>query len=67
LQAYVDGALEGARALEVETALRQDAEIRRRVHLYAMLNHVIRMLYDAVLTEPAPEALRRVADKRRRH
>ena len=70
LQAYVDGTLEGTRAAEVESALRRDAKLRHAVHLYRMLNHIVRLLYDNVMTEPLPERLKPYsapAEKLRHH
>jgi anti-sigma factor RsiW len=68
LQAYVDGALNETRAAEVETALRRDEKLRRAVHLCRMLNHLVRLLYDGVLTEPLPERLEpHPAEKPRHH
>lgn len=68
LQAYVDGALDEARAAEVEAALRRDARLRRSVHLYRMLDHIVGLLYGNVLTEPLPERLKPyAAPKRPRH
>jgi len=58
LQAYVDGALDQTRAAEVEAALRRDSSLRRTVHLYRMLGHIVGLLYDNVLTEPLPERLK---------
>ena len=66
----MDGALDEARAAEVEAALTTDAGLRRTVRAYRMQNHGLRLLYDAVLSEPVPERLKNLdtsSDKRRRH
>ena len=65
LQAYVDGALDETRIAEVEAALRRDAKLRRTVHLYRMLGHIVGLLYDNVLTEPLPERLKPYAPTHR--
>jgi anti-sigma factor RsiW len=57
LQAYVDGELDPARRLEVRDALRQDAELRAIVKRYEAQRHVLRRMFDGVLTEPFPESI----------
>ncbi|MDE2088470.1 MAG: anti-sigma factor [Gammaproteobacteria bacterium] len=58
LHAYVDGRLEPARRAEVEAHLAQHADAAERVAAYRHQNETLRALFDPVLAEPVPEALR---------
>ncbi len=53
LHAYVDGQLESARRIEVETWLAEDEEAARRVEAYRAQNAALHSLFDSVLREAA--------------
>ncbi len=53
LHAYVDGQLDSARRIEVETWLAEDEEAARRVDAYRAQNAALHSLFDSVLREPA--------------
>jgi anti-sigma factor RsiW len=57
--------LDEARTAEVEAALRRNPKLRRTVHLYRLLGHIVGLLYDNVLTEPLPERLKPYAPPNR--
>jgi len=58
LQAYVDGALDEERAVEIEAVMRKNSTLRRTVRAYQSQNRGIRLLYDGALTEAVPERLK---------
>ncbi|MEI6558431.1 MAG: anti-sigma factor [Rhodospirillaceae bacterium] len=53
LHAYVDGQLDSARRIEVETWLAEDEEAARRVEAYRTQNATLHSLFDSILKEPA--------------
>ena len=55
LHAYVDGQLDSARRIEVETWLAEDEEAARRVDAYRAQNAALHSLFDGILKEP-PDA-----------
>jgi anti-sigma factor RsiW len=70
LQAYVDGALDASRRAEVRHALRYDSALRAMVRRYQAQRRALRRLFDPVLGEPMPEALKQLLlqpAKRRLH
>ncbi|HEX9628148.1 MAG TPA: anti-sigma factor [Acidiferrobacterales bacterium] len=58
LHAYVDDQLEAGRRREVEDYLHAHAQAAARVEEYRRVNAGLRALYDPVLGEPVPAALR---------
>ena len=52
LHAYVDGQLDSARRIEVETWLAEDEEAARRVAAYRAQNAALHSLFDGILNEP---------------
>ena len=52
LHAYVDGQLDSARRIEVETWLAEDEEAARRVEAYRAQNAALHCLFDTILNEP---------------
>ncbi len=52
LHAYVDGQLDSARRIEVETWLAEDEEAARRVEAYRAQNAALHSLFDGILNEP---------------
>lgn len=61
LHAYVDGRLTEARQAEVEAHLTGDPDTADRVHAYQAQKAALRQLFDPVLDEPLPDALRELA------
>ena len=57
LMAYADGELDAATREAVEAAMREDAEIGRRVAHHRALREAMRGAFSAVLDEPVPERL----------
>ena len=51
LHAYVDGQLDSARRIEVETWLAEDEEAARRVEAYRAQNAALHSLFDSILNE----------------
>lgn len=51
LHAYVDGQLDSARRIEVETWLAEDEEAARRVDAYRAQNAALHCLFDSILNE----------------
>jgi anti-sigma factor RsiW len=58
LHAYLDGQLEEARRVTVEAYLAANPAEAERVRAYARQNEQLHTLFDSVLGEPVPEALR---------
>lgn len=65
LHAYVDGQLDPARRIEVETWLAEDEEAARRVDAYRAQNAALHSLFDPVLNEPLEPGLADLADQLR--
>lgn len=65
LHAYVDGALPGARRLEVEAWLAAHPDDAARVQAWAEQNRALHAAFDGVLNEPLPLDLVRAATRRR--
>jgi anti-sigma factor RsiW len=63
LHAYVDGQLEAARRIEVETWLAEDEEAARRVEAYRHQNAALHALFDPVLNEPVNDRLADLAEQ----
>jgi anti-sigma factor RsiW len=57
LMAYVDGELDASARAEVETAMRDDPEVAKRVAKHHELRAKIQLAYAAELTEAVPERL----------
>jgi hypothetical protein len=57
LMAYADGELDAAARASVETAMREDPEIRKRVARHRALREAMQGAFSAVLKEPVPERL----------
>jgi anti-sigma factor RsiW len=62
LHAHVDAQLPQARRTEIEAHLASHAEDAERVRAYAAQKHALQDLFDPVLEEPLPEALRQLAE-----
>jgi anti-sigma factor RsiW len=58
LHAFVDGQLDGARRAAVEAYLAANPAEAERARAYARQNEQLHALFDGVLDEPVPEALR---------
>lgn len=58
LQAYVDGQLAAARAAEVEAYLAEHPEDAARIAAYKSQNAALHAVYDPILDEPVPPAMR---------
>lgn len=65
LQAFVDGVLDEARRVEVETYLAERPEEAERLRAYSAQDAALRALFDPVLAEPVPAALVAVRAPRR--
>lgn len=61
LHAYVDGQLPAARHAEIDAWLAEHPEEAARLHAYRAQNHALRKRFAAVLDEPLPNALTRLA------
>jgi anti-sigma factor RsiW len=61
LQAYVDSALPGERRAEVEAFLAAHPDDAERVRAYRDQNTSLKALFDPILDEPIPDALRALA------
>ena len=62
LHAYLDDQLPAARRVEVEGYLAAHAEEAERLQAYRAQRDALRQLFDPVLDEPLPEALRQLAE-----
>ena len=62
LHAYIDGQLDPARRIEVETWLAEDEEAARRVEAYRTQNALLHSLFDPVLKEPLSGELGELAE-----
>jgi len=67
LHAYVDGQLEPARRIEVETWLAEDEEAARRVDAYRAQNAALHSLFDPVLKEPFDSGITDLAEQLATH
>jgi len=61
LQAHADGRLAAGRRAEVEAWLAARPEEAERIAMYRRVGEELRVLYDPVLAEPAPDELERAA------
>ena len=59
LHAYVDGQLDMAQRVSFESRMASDPTLARMAAVYAKQNAALRAVYDPVLREPVPVALRR--------
>jgi anti-sigma factor RsiW len=66
LHAYADGQLSAEACMRVEARLAEDAEARRTLEDYAAIRDGLRALFDPVLEESVPAALRRQPARWRR-
>jgi hypothetical protein len=57
LMAYADGEVDAATRAIVETAMRDDPEIRRRIEEHRALRETMQGAFSAVLDEPVPQRL----------
>ena len=57
LMAYADGEVDAATRAIIETAMRDDPEIRRRIEEHRALSETMRGAFSAVLDEPVPQRL----------
>lgn len=64
IQAYIDGELDGARAADVEAAMRADADLARQVHAFRADKARLSQFYGPLLDRPVPqEWLERIANR----
>ena len=57
IHAYVDGALEPARRVEVEAWLAENPDAAARAAFYARTNEALHQRFDHILSEPVPEEM----------
>src|ERR1700731_1595178 len=57
LMAYADGELDAAQKAAVETAMRDDPQIEKRLAQHRALRQRVHAAYSAELSEPVPERL----------
>lgn len=65
INAYLDGALDEQEKLEVEFALKNDAEAAALYHQYQDQVTELHRLFDAVLSEPVPERIMELLQRRK--
>jgi anti-sigma factor RsiW len=65
LEAYIDSRLEPARMAEIESLLARDAKMAEMVRAMRFQNEALRCLGMDILSEPIPERLRAVVERRK--
>jgi anti-sigma-K factor RskA len=63
LMAFVDGELDAAARAAVESALKEDPELAKRVARHVALRQRLRVAYSSELTEPVPQRLLEAAKR----